>query len=233
MIVAIHQPNFFPWLGYFQKIVKCDAFIFLDDVQFPRSGAGVNANRVKMIVSEEARWVTATIDRNFEGNRNINQMEFNGTVLWREKILKTIETNYRKAQFFDEIFPLLSKLINNPESNVSHYNSAAVLGLSEKLGIKPNKFYWSSNLPHGGSSNELLASLTKAVGGVEYLTGKGASAYLDENVYKAAGIQLIHQKFQHPVYCQRNSTEFVAGLSIVDALMNIGFKNVTDLLICS
>ena len=112
MIVAIHQPNFFPWLGYFQKIVKCDAFIFLDDVQFPRSGACVNANRVKMIVSEEARWVTATIDRNFEGNRNINQMEFNGTVLWREKILKTIETNYRKAQFFYEIFPLLSKLIN-------------------------------------------------------------------------------------------------------------------------
>ena len=84
----------------FQKIVKCDTFIFLDDVQFPRSGAGVNANRVKMIVSEEARWVTATIDRNFEGNRNINQMEFNGTVLWREKILKTIETNYRKQDHF-------------------------------------------------------------------------------------------------------------------------------------
>ena len=159
MIVAIHQPNFFPWLGYFQKIVKCDAFIFLDDVQFPRSGAGVNANRVKMIVSEEARWVTATIDRNFEGNRNINQMEFNGTVLWREKILKTIETNYRKAQFFDEIFPLLSKLINNPESNVSHYNSAAVLGPSEKLGIKSNKFNWSSNLPHDGNSKRTRAAM--------------------------------------------------------------------------
>jgi len=232
MIVAIHQPNFFPWLGYFQKIVKCDAFIFLDDVQFPRSGAGVNANRVKMLVSGKARWVTASIDRNFEGSRKINQIELNNTVLWREKILKTIETNYKKAQYFDEIFPLLNKLINNPESNVSHYNSTAVLGLSEKLGIKSNKFNWSSNLPHGGNSNELLASLTKTVGGEAYLTGKGASAYLDENIYKVAGIQLIHQNFQHPEYVQHNSSEFVSGLSIVDALMNIGFENVTELLMC-
>ena len=158
-------------------------------------------------------------------------MAFNNTVLWREKILKTIETNYKKAQFFDEVFPLLDNLINNPESNISLYNSAAVLGLSHKLGIKSNKFYWSSNLPHGGSSNELLASLTKAVGGEAYLTGKGASAYLDENIYKAARIQLIHQNFQHPVYSQRNTPEFIEGLSIVDALMNIGFENVADLLV--
>ena len=155
------------------------------------------------------------------------------TVLWREKILKTIETNYKKAQYFDEIFPLLNTLISNPESNVSQYNSAAILGVSEKLGINANKFNWSSKLPHGGNSNELLASLTKAVGGEAYLTGKGASAYLDENIYKAAGIQLIHQNFQHPEYVQRNSPEFVAGLSIVDALMNIGFENVADLLMCS
>jgi hypothetical protein len=232
MIVAIHQPNFFPWLGYFQKIAKCDVFIFLDDVQFPRSGAGVNANRVKMLVSGEARWVTASIDRKFKGSRNINQMLFNDTVLWREKILKTIETNYKKTKYFDEIFPFLNALISNPESNVSQYNSSTVLGLSGKLGINSNKFYWSSKLAHGGNSNELLASLTKAVGGESYLTGKGASAYLDGNIYKVAGIQLIHQNFQHPEYVQYNSSEFVAGLSIVDALMNIGFQNVTELLMC-
>ena len=107
------------------------------------------------------------------------------------------------------------------------------MGLCEKLGLQSNRFYWSSELPHVGSSNELLVSLTKLVGGTAYLTGKGAVAYLDEAIYETAGVRLIHQDFEHPEYSQHNSVSFVAGLSIVDALMNIGYKGVTELLICS
>jgi hypothetical protein len=129
MIVAIHQPNFFPWLGYFEKIIRADKFIFLDDVQFPKSGAGANSNRVKMLVSGEARWVTASIARNFQGNRRINQVEFNKSELWREKMIKSLETNYKKAQHFDEVFPFLQTLIDNSESNVSRYNCMATLCL--------------------------------------------------------------------------------------------------------
>ena len=109
----------------------------------------------------------------------------------------------------------------------------AILSLCEKLGIQPTKFYWSSELVHAGSSNELLVSLTKSVGGNAYLTGKGAEVYLDEAVYKTADVRLIHQDFEHPEYSQHNSVSFIAGLSIVDALMNIGYKGVTELLTCS
>lgn len=233
MIVAIHQPNFFPWLGYFEKIVHADKFIFLDDVQFPKSGAGANSNRVKLLVSGEARWITASIARKFEGNRRINQVEFNTSEFWREKMIKSLETNYKKAQHFDEVFPFLQSLVDNPETNVSKYNCNAILGISEKLGIQFNRFCWSSELPHVGNSNDLLVSLTKLVGGTAYLTGKGAVAYLDEAVYKTADVRLIHQDFEHPEYSQHNSVSFVAGLSIVDALMNIGYKGVTELLTCS
>ena len=73
--VAIHQPNFFPWMGYFEKISRSDVFVFFDDVQFPKKG-GSWSNRVKLLVSEEARWVTAAIDRSYSGTRTIREMFF-------------------------------------------------------------------------------------------------------------------------------------------------------------
>ena len=74
-IVAIHQPNFFPWLGYFDKISKADSFVFLDDIQFPKKG-GSWSNRIKLFISGDVRWVTAAINRDYSGTRNINEMEF-------------------------------------------------------------------------------------------------------------------------------------------------------------
>ena len=230
MIVAIHQPNFFPWLGFFHKILTADVFIFLDDVQFPKSGAGANSNRVKMLVSGEPRWVTASIDRHFKGSAKINEVEFNREVQWREKSIKTIETNYRRAPHFDEVFPVLEPLITSPEIMVAEYNSTAIVALCEQLKICNLKIYWSSKLIHAGKSNHLLSSLTKQVGGTGYLTGKGALSYLDEAVYESAGIQVIHQNFQNLEYFQHSSPAFVSGLSIIDAVMNIGFENVRELL---
>ena len=233
MIVAIHQPNFFPWLGFFHKILVADVFIFLDDVQFPKSGAGANSNRVKMLVSGEPIWVTASIDRHFKGSGKINEVGFNREVRWREKVSKTIETNYRRAPHFDEVFPVLEPLISNPEIMVAEYNSTAIVVLCKQLGICNKKMYWSSKLIHTGKSNHLLSSLTKQVGGTEYLTGKGALSYLDETVYESVGIRVTHQSFQNLEYFQHNSPDFVPGLSIIDAVMNIGFENVSELLKCS
>jgi len=228
-VVAIHQPNFFPWLGYFDKIARCDTFVILDDVQNQKK-AGTWSNRVKLLISGEARWVTAPIVRNYSGYRKIKDMEFCSNNPWRTKILKSIEMNYKKTSFFSETFSLLEPLIFNPENNIAKYNSKVILNICKKIGIDINKMFWSSKLPHEGKSNELLVSLTKAVGGDAYMCGGGADGYQDDSVFAEAGMRLKYQDFKHPQYPQAGSSEFIAGLSIIDALMNLGIDKMKAML---
>ena len=224
-VVCIHQPDFFPWMGVFDKIIRSDAFVILDHVQFPKGG-GAYCNRVKLLVGGGEHWVTAPIIRNYQGFRAINEMEFQSAILWREKILKTISYNYCRAPFFKETLEIIESLIANPENNVALYNANAVLAIADLLSISKEKFYWSSQLPHVGSATKLLISLTRAVNGGTYMCGSGAVGYQEDAAFAATGIGLVYQNFQHPVYPQIGAKEFVPGLSVIDALMNIGVAGV-------
>ena len=228
-IVAIHQPNFFPWLGYFAKIASSDFFIFFDDVQFPKTG-GVWSNRVKLLISGEARWVTAAIDRNYHGTRTIREMSFLTDIAWREKALKSIESNYNHHPFYSDTMTLIEPLLLSPEANIAEYNIQVITTIVHRLGLGANKLTCSSALRHVGSSNELLCSLTQLVGADTYMCGGGAEGYQDEAVFTARGIALSHQDFIHPTYPQRGRKDFVPGLSIVDAAMNLGWAGVGKLL---
>jgi len=220
-IVAIHQPNFFPWLGYFDKLCQADVFIFLDDVQFPKTG-GVWSNRVKVLINGEGRWLTAPVDRSFHGTRYINQMSFTSREDWRGKLLKTLVTAYRRAPFFEETFAVLEPLIRNPEENIARYNSIAVTAIAQYIGLPVEKFRWSSEFMLADHASERLISLTRAVGGHAYMCGGGAAGYQEDVAFSAARIALIYQNFEHPIYKQIGAKNFAPGLSIIDAIMNIG-----------
>jgi len=222
-IAAIHQPNFFPWLGYFDKIARADAFIFLDDVQFAKKG-GTWTNRVKLQISGEARWITAPVQRNFHGSKTINEMKFGAHPQWRGKILKSIRANYCSAPYYDEMISFFQEVIGNEESNVASYNCRAILEIAKQLELNTDHIFWSSKLEHHGASNELLVSLTKAVGADTYLFGGGAGGYQDEQVFVNEGIGLEAQNFHHPEYPQNKGAEFLPGLSIIDAVANLGWE---------
>jgi len=228
-IAAIHQPNFFPWLGYFHKIARSDIFVFLDNVQFPKTG-GAWTNRVKMLVSGEAKWLTASIDRDFHGARKINQMIFFHGHPWRRKIAKTLQSEYSRHPYYAETMEILWPLLMNAECNIAEYNINAVTALSFALGLDTSKVRRSSAYLTAGAGTELLCSLTKAVGADTYLCGGGAEGYQDDMVFAANSLNLQYQNFRHPVYPQHKETGFTPGLSIVDALMNLGFKALGDLL---
>jgi hypothetical protein len=228
-IVAIHQPNFFPWLGYFDKIARADIFVILDNVQFPKKG-GTWSNRVQMVVNGKASWVTMPIIRSFHGNRNINETQIDNAIPWRENLLKTIQNNYARAPFFKQVVPLFTDLVNNPTDSLAEYNKAAVGVLARSVNLDTSKLVVGSTLKTEGAATDLLISLIRAVGGTAYLAGGGAGGYQEDDKFATAGIELIYQNFVHPVYTQFNTAEFVPGLSIIDAIMNVGFDGVKNIL---
>lgn len=229
VLVAIHQPNFFPWLGYFEKIAKTDRFIFLDDVQFPKTG-GVWSNRVKLLIGGEARWFTAAIDRQYHGTRQINEMQFLEDNPWRSKLLKTLENEYRKHPFYSDVSAVITPLLLNPDGNIAEYNIHAVTTIAKVLGLDTSKLRRSSACEMTGVSNELLCNLTRAAGGNVYMCGGGAEGYQDDTIFATQGVGLQYQNFLHPDYPQRGQTTFVPGLSVIDAAMNIGWQGVKALL---
>ncbi len=229
VIVAIHQPNFFPWLGFFDKIQRSDVFVFLDHVQLPKTG-GTWSNRVKVLVNGQAKWATAPIDRSFHGLRAINETRFQNGAPWRRSFVDLLARNYGKAPFYAETMEAVLPLVMNPENNVARYNADAVLGIAGALGIACDRFRWSSQLNIEGHSNEMLISLTGRVGGSAYLCGGGASTYQNDALFRESGFRLIYQNFVCSPYQQIHATSFVSGLSIIDALMNMGVQGVSSLL---
>lgn len=229
VIVAIHQPNFFPWLGYFHKIARCDRFIVMDNVQFPKKG-GTYMNRVLIRSSEDVDWLTAPVDRGFSGVQMVSDTTFKPSQPWRRKILAAIRANYGRAPQFQDVFPRLENLIERREDNVAAYNTANLRALADAFGVDRDKLLLGSELDAKGQATDLLISMVRAAGGTGYLCGAGAAGYQEDDKFTDAGLDLVYQDFRHPIYRQQGDGPFRPGLSVIDALMNIGFDGTADLL---
>ncbi len=227
-LVAIHQPNFFPWLGFFDKMARADVFVVLDHIQFPKS-EGNWSNRVKLRVNAEAAWVTMPVARDYDGFRRIDQMQIDNRMPWRRKLLQLLRTNYGRAQAFRDVFPLVESWVETPADLLADYNMHAITAIAEQLGLA-TPIVRSSTLDISGGKSELVANLVKRVGGTTYLSGDGSGGYLDESVLQAEGVTVEYQRYLHPVYPQRPDGAFIAGLSIIDALFHAGVEGVAQLL---
>ena len=228
-VVSIHQPNFFPWLGYFEKIVRSDYFIFLDNVQFPKKG-GSWTNRVKLIVSGQPKWLTANINRQYHGTLLINEMTFAQGNPWRAKIIKSLQTSYSKHPFFDQTMDILDPLIMNSETNISEYNICAVTSLASAIGIDCDKFTRASAFPISDISTARLCVLANSVAADTYLSGGGSSGYQEDQLFSSYNLGLKYQNFKHSGVPPIRYGFFAPGLSIIDAAMNVGFTTVSELL---
>jgi hypothetical protein len=220
-VVAIHQPNFFPWLGYFDKLARADVFVLLDHVQFQKKG-GNWSNRVQLITGGgRPGWVTVPVDRSYHGTRPISEIGIDDARPWQQTLLKTIAANYARAAHFRDTFPLVEELIGRPSRRLAELNETAIRRLAGEIGLPTDHIVRSSSLEPTSSSTELLIELVRAVGGDVYLSGGGAGGYQEPEKFAAAGIELRMQAFEHPVYPQGKG-EFVPGLSVLDALLHLG-----------
>lgn len=166
-LVAIHQPNFFPWLGYFDKIRRADTFVFLDAVDYPRSGSGGMGswcNRVRISIQGEASWITCPLQRLPLGSP-ITAATIDDRQPWRKKLLKTLEANYRRAPRYAATMDLLAPLVSTQEENLAAFNIAAITSIATYLGLT-TRFLRQSGLRHSGHATERLVSLVKEAGGM-------------------------------------------------------------------
>lgn len=220
-LVAIHQPNFFPWLGYFDKIRRADVFVFLDAVDYPRAGSGGMGswtNRVRLNVQGEARWISCPVRRMPLGSP-ISAAVIDDSQPWRAKLLKTLDANYRKAPNYASAMGILEPLVMNPERRLADYNIHAIAAISTHLGLAC-RFARQSELAHEGQATALLISLVKAAGGHAYLAGGGAGGYQEDDMFAANGVDLVKHGFAPKTY--GDEERFLPGLSVIDYLMHDG-----------
>lgn len=228
-IVAIHQPNFLPWLGYFDKLARADVFVFLDNVPLQRTG-GSYTNRVEMIISGRRSWVTVPISRQAEERERIGDARIIENGRWRRKVKTAVEQSYAGAPYFKEMMPIVAEILDDREDHLAAFNMAAIARLNRLLSLDGRPVLKASALDVSGSGTDLLVSIIRAVGGTGYLCGGGAGGYQEDEKFTRAGLTLEYQNFRHPAYQQASTSEFCAGLSIVDALMNCGVDGTTRLL---
>jgi len=229
MICAIHQPNFFPWLGYFNKIYRADIFVILDEVAYPKNGRTMKGwgKRVSIIAGGEPCWASAPLVYE-HCIQIIKDVKIKTSEPWQEKLIKTLTINYKKSKHFSEVFEIISKLINYPSDSISKFNTNCILELCNHLELKC-KFIPQSTLQTEFASTELLIEITKKVGANTYLCGGGASGYQQDELFQKEGINLVYQNFEHPIYPQL-SKEFQPGMSIIDVLFNCGIDGTRDLI---
>ncbi len=216
-LCAIHQPNFFPWLAYFDKIRCADVFVFLDDALFNKSGSGMGCwtNRVQIDMQGRPGWFGCPVRRE-PGPQRIRHIRIDDRQAWRRKLLRSLETNYGHAPGFAPAMAVLCPLIEFPADMLASLNEHAIKSIASVLGIE-TRFVRQSELDVAGTATELLIDIAKAVGADAYLAGGGASGYQRDELFGLHGVELIYQDFVPQPYGDR--ARFRPGLSVIDYLM--------------
>ena len=231
MIVAIHQPNYLPWLGYFNKMAESDVFVLFDDVQLPvghGSGKGfVVRNRVK--TANGVQWLTVPVKEKGE-LRLIKEALIVQDGKWQKKHWKTIQLSYKKAPYFDRYEAKFSQIYNASWENLGELNVTLIKLIKALMGIN-TMLILSSEMNIEARGAEKIISIVRELKADKYITGegKGSKRYIAEEEFKKNNIELIYQQFKHPVYHQLWG-DFVPNLSVIDLLFNEGEKSLEILM---
>lgn len=223
MIIAAHQPNFVPWLGYFDKMRQADLFIYIDHVQFERQNY---QNRARIKTMDGPRWLTVPVRQHSRSELIIEKEIDNdreGRLRWGRKTALSLQYNYRPAPYHGQYAPALQEIFDAEWAKLVDLNLKLLEFCREALGIK-TPVVRSSTLGITGLKSEMVLNLCKAVGADGYLSGMGGSHdYLDRAAFESASVDISWQTFRHPRYEQFPGKEpFTEGLSVLDLLFNCG-----------
>ena len=215
-VVAIHQPQFLPWLGYFDKLDRSDFFCLLDTVQYKKNEF---QNRNKIKTSQGWQWLTVPVTYRFP--QRILEVGVNQTVDWQRKHLRSLETSYRKAPFFDTYITRFEEFYQQSYEMLVDVNVACIRLLMDLLGLKRKVILASSLQVDTEDPTMRLVKICQALGGAAYSSGKDGAKYMDVDMFASHEIDVLFQDFEHPQYPQCFGP-FEPNMSIVDLLFNCG-----------
>jgi len=220
MKIAIMQPTYLPWIGYFDLMDQVDAFIFLDDIEFSKQ-SWQQRNRIK--TNQGELWLTVPV-KNKNKTQLIKEIRIDNNQKWQKKQFKTIELNYKKSQHFNKYKCFLEKLYCSENDNLTELNIKLILWVKEKLMLNC-KIIKSSELELGkGNKVERLIKICQKFKSDEYLSPLGSKEYIEKNnLFEKHGIKLKYQNFVHPEYTQLFG-DFLPYMCILDLLFNEGEK---------
>jgi len=233
MTIAIHQPNYLPWLGFFSKIHQSDLFVFHDAVPFSASAFTKRCRVFAEKGSLELRWLTVPVSK-FSDGTPISEIKIDESTDWRRKQLNALTNAYSATPHFDEISSFFKRVLNETRSitSLTELNIEITSKLCHLLGLKL-KYERSSELPFRDKGTKFNLRIVKHFNGSEYLSGTGATIYEDMIAFEAVGVTIkiidtISWMLNNP-YDQR-ADEFIAGLSIIDVLMFEGVDRTAGLI---
>jgi len=219
--VTIHQPDFAPWLGFFDRLNNADIFVVLDDAQFLKNGWH-NRDKIKN-TNGQPLWLTVPVLTKGRGLQKINEVKINLNGNWKDKHLKTLYYCYKDCEHFKDVYWMVEIAYASPEKSLLWFNFKLILNILEMLTNSTDKLYvyLASELGIKDKATNRLVKICQHFGADKYLSGIGAKEYLEVEKFEKAGIEVVWQQFEHPVYPQQFG-EFVPGLSALDYLFNCG-----------
>jgi hypothetical protein len=217
--VAINQPTYLPWIGYFDLIDQVDLFVVLDNVQFAKQ-SWQQRNRIR--AGDGLLWLTVPVHFRGRFGQLIRDVEIRDPKFSDDHI-RAIEIAYRRSPYFDKYFPGLKGRLEDPDKGLLlNLNLNLIAWALEILGIA-TPFVKASSLNVSGKRTELLANICERVGANQYVSPLGSAEYLlaEQDVLRRRGVGIFFQNYAHPEYRQV-FTPFEPYASIIDLIFNCG-----------
>lgn len=227
MKLGIMQPYFLPYIGYFQLINTVDKFVILDDVNFINKG-WINRNRI--LVNGQSQLITIPLIEASQ-NKHISEIELVIDLKWKEKLLKTIEFNYKKAQYFKDVYPIIESIVLFEIPNLSTYIHNSLLQICHYLDINTMIEISSAKYKNGHlKADEKILDICLQENAQIYINPIGGTELYNKLMFEKNGIQLNFIQTEKIEYKQFNN-EFVPCLSMIDVLMFNSLNRIKEMLL--
>ena len=216
MKVAIHQPQYFPYGGFFHKLSLSDIYVIMDNAQYDKRFT----NRNKIITAKEPIWISVPINKKQKFAAN-SEVEINNEMPWASLHWRRLQISYNNSQFFHLYKGYFEQLYGKHWDMLFELDFETLKQVISWLGLKV-EIIRESELNVRSKSSQRLADVSKAVGADTYVAGSGSRNYMDESVFRRDNITVEYQNYMPIQYHQHLSTAFVPNLSIIDVLANLG-----------